>query len=127
MCTMLKHGSREVPEPGIFAQDTVGPTARPFRRFLGMRRLGTTLRTWAVVSAAALLLAGCMVAAAGAGAGGGIYFTQRGVESVVPATVDRAAAATATAFDQLKVRQTKSQAERGGEGGKGETGGRAGA
>src|SRR5437773_10892762 len=99
MCTMLKHGSREGPEPGIFAQDTVGPTARPLRRLLGVRRMGTTLRTWAAVSAAALL-AGCMVAAAGAGAGGGIYFTQRGVESVVPATVERAAAATATAFDQ---------------------------
>src|ERR1041384_1597228 len=78
-----------------------------------MRRTGTTLRTRAAVSAAALLLAGCMVAAAGAGAGGGIYFTQRGVESVVPATVDRAATATATAFDQLKVRQTKSQVEQG--------------
>src|SRR5256885_1569527 len=80
-----------------------------------MRRTGTTLRTWAAVSAAALL-AGCMVAAAGAGAGGGIYFTQRGVESVVPATVERAAAATATAFDQLKGRQTKSQVEQGEEG-----------
>src|SRR5438046_6276274 len=107
MRTMLRHCSREVPEPGIFAQDTVGPTARPFRRFLGMRRMSTTLRTWAAVSAAALLLAGCMVAAAGAGAGGGIYFTQRGGESVVPATVDRAAAATATACDQLKLRRSE--------------------
>ena len=80
-----------------------------------MRRTGTPPRTWAAVSAAALL-AGCMVAAAGAGAGGGIYFTHRGVESVVPATVDRAAAATATAFDQLKVRQTKSQVEQGEDG-----------
>src|SRR2546426_8571502 len=72
MCTMLKHGSREVAEPGIFAQDTVGQTARHLRRYLGMRRTGTPPRTWAAVSAAALL-AGCMVAAAGAGAGGGIY------------------------------------------------------
>src|SRR5207247_10663871 len=80
-----------------------------------MRRTGTTLRTWAAVSAAALL-AGCMVAAAGAGAGGGIYFTQRGVESVVPATVERAAAATTDAFNQLKVRQTKSQVEQGEDG-----------
>lgn len=78
-----------------------------------MRRTGSTWRTWVAASAAAVLLAGCVVAAAGAGAGGGIYFTQRGVESVVPATVDRAAAATATAFDQLKVRQTKSQVEQG--------------
>src|SRR5207237_6667734 len=51
-CTMRRHGSREVPEPGIFAQDTVGPTARPLRRLLGVRRMGTTLRTWAAVSAA---------------------------------------------------------------------------
>jgi len=69
--------------------------------------------SWAAAGAAALLLAGCVVAAAGAGAGGGIYFTQRGVESVVPATVERAAAATNQAFDQLKVRQTKSQVEQG--------------
>jgi len=54
-----------------------------------------------------------MVAAAGTGAGGGIYLTQRGVESVVPATVERAAAATTQAFDELKVRQTKSQVEQG--------------
>src|SRR5689334_17078806 len=77
-----------------------------------MRRTGSTLLTWAAASAAAPLLAGCMVAA-GAGAGGGIYFTQRGVESVVPATVERAAAATTDAFGQLKVRQTKSQVEQG--------------
>src|SRR5206468_10947469 len=90
-----------------------------------MRRTGTTLRTWAAVSAAALL-PGCMVAAAGAGAGGGIYFTQRGVESVVPATVERAAAATATAFDQLKGRRTNSQVEQGEDGQQREIGGTAG-
>ena len=77
-----------------------------------MRR-STITRSWAAASPAALLLAGCMVAAAGAGAGGGIYFTQRGVESVVPATVERAAAATTQAFDELKVRQTKSRVEQG--------------
>jgi len=77
-----------------------------------MRRSIIT-RSWAAAGPAALLLAGCVVAAAGAGAGGGIYFTQRGVESVVPATVERAAAATTQAFDELKVRQTKSQVEQG--------------
>ena len=80
-----------------------------------MRRSITT-RSWAVASSAALLLAGCVVAAAGAGAGGGIYLTQRGVESVVPATAERAAAATTQAFDELKVRQTKSQVEQGEDG-----------
>ena len=59
---------------------------------------------------------GCVVAAAGAGAGGGIYLTQRGVESVVPVAVDRAATATRQAFDQLKIRQTKSQIEQGEQG-----------
>jgi hypothetical protein len=90
-----------------------------------MRRTNTT-RSWAAASAAALLLAGCVVAAAGAGAGGGIYFTQRGVESVVPATVERAAAATNQAFDQLKVRQMKSQVEQGEDGEKREIEGTAG-
>lgn len=55
----------------------------------------------------------CLVAAAGAGAGGGIYFTQRGVESVVPATVERAASATDQAFAELKIRRTKVQTEQG--------------
>ena len=90
-----------------------------------MRRTNTT-RSWAAASAAALLLAGCVVAAAGAGAGGGIYLTQRGVESVVPATVERAAAATNQAFDQLKVRQVKSQVEQGEDGEKREIDGTAG-
>ena len=63
-------------------------------------------RGWAAAGVA-ILAAGCVVAAAGAGAGGGIYFTQRGVESVVPASVERAAAATTQAFDQLHIRQTK--------------------
>jgi hypothetical protein len=74
-------------------------------------------RAWALVGLASLAAA-CVVAAAGAGAGGGIYFTQRGVESVVPASVARAAAATSQAFAQLKIRQTKStteQADNGGE------------
>ena len=90
-----------------------------------MRRTNTT-RSWAAASAAALLLAGCVVAAAGAGAGGGIYLTQRGVESVVPTTVERAAAATNQAFDQLKVRQVKSQVEQGEDGEKREIDGTAG-
>jgi hypothetical protein len=58
-----------------------------------------------------LFLAGCLLAAAGAGAGGGIYFTERGVESIVPVSVDRAASATRKALDELKVRQTKSASE----------------
>ncbi|PYO72790.1 MAG: hypothetical protein DMD67_16545, partial [Gemmatimonadetes bacterium] len=57
------------------------------------------------------VLGACVVAAAGAGAGGGMYLTQRGVESVVPVSVDRAATATTRAFDELKIHQTKSATE----------------
>jgi uncharacterized protein DUF3568 len=58
-----------------------------------------------------LFLAGCVLAAAGAGAGGGIYFTERGVESVVPVSMDRAASAARQALDELKVQSTKSATE----------------
>jgi len=75
---------------------------------------------------AALGLAACVVAAAGAGAGGGIYLTQRGAESVVPMTIDRAAAATRQAFDELKIRETKSSTEQGADGEKREVEGTAG-
>src|SRR5256712_8913158 len=81
-----------------------------------MQRSGVTLRSQAAAVPAALLLAGCVVAAAGAGAGGGIYLTQRGVESVVPVPVERAATAASKAFEQLKIKQTKSQVEQGDDG-----------
>jgi len=61
---------------------------------------------------AVLITTGCVVAAAGAGAGGGVYFTQRGVESLVAAPVDRASAATEQAFRQLGIRQTKTAVEK---------------
>jgi len=74
------------------------------------------MRTWAHGMAAgtvALLAAGCFLAAAGAGAGGAIYVTERGAEAVIPAPMERAATATRQAFDQLKIRQTKSTTEQG--------------
>lgn len=83
------------------------------------------LRAWAA-ACAALGLAACVVAAAGAGAGGGIYLTQRGAESVVPMTIDRAAGATRQAFDELKIRETKSSTEQGADGEKREVEGTAG-
>lgn len=63
-----------------------------------------------------MLLAGCVLAAAGAGAGGGIYLTDRGVESLVPISVDGAAAAAQKAFQELKVTETKSSTEQTGDG-----------
>ena len=79
-------------------------------------RLLARLPRWATAGAAGSVLTGCVVAAAGAGAGGGIYLTQRGVESVVPVAVDRAATATRQAFDELKIHQTKSQIQQGEQG-----------
>src|SRR5207245_8447627 len=105
--------SRAVDGPGIFA-GTVGHRSGPGSlqgEGLAMHRK-TRLRAWAAAAlAGGTLAAGCVVAAAGAGAGGGIYFTQRGAESVVPATVDRAAAATKQAFTELKIRETKSEVQ----------------
>ena len=54
-----------------------------------------------------IVTGGCVVAAAGAGAAGGIYFTERGAESVVPVPLERAADATQRAFDELKIQKTK--------------------
>lgn len=64
------------------------------------------MRPW-MPAVPALLSAACLFAAAGAGAAGGIYFTERGAESVVPVSVERAADATQRAFDALKIRKTK--------------------
>ncbi len=61
------------------------------------------------IPAAALLAAGisgCVVAAAGAGAGGGIYLTSRGVESVVSHPVASVADATEAAFRELGIERT---------------------
>ena len=51
-------------------------------------------------------LSGCVLAAAGAGAGGGIYLTCRGVESVIPAPLDDVASATERTFAALEIRRT---------------------
>ena len=76
-----------------------------------------------LVAVVVLTSTGCFLAAAGAGAGGGIYFTQRGVESVVAAPVERASAATEQTFRQLGIRQTKTAAEQEGGQDKREIGG----
>jgi len=84
------------------------------------------LRTSVTATFPVAVLGACVVAAAGAGAGGGIYLTQRGVESVVPVSVDRAATATTRAFDELKIHQTKSATEQEADGEKREVEGTAG-
>jgi Protein of unknown function (DUF3568) len=84
----------------------------------------STTRAWSALPLG--FLGACVVAAAGAGAGGGIYLTQRGVESVVPVTVDRAATATTRAFEELKIHQTKTSTEQESDGEKREVDGTAG-
>jgi hypothetical protein len=74
-------------------------------------------KSWAGAAPALWLTGGCFLAAAGAGAGGGIYLTTRGVESVVPASLDRAAAGTKQAFGELKIRQTKAESQQDADGG----------
>jgi hypothetical protein len=72
------------------------------------------LITWLLGSATAVGASGCLVAAAGAGAGGAVYVGDRGVESVVAASVDRAYDATVRAFRELGVTEGKSSSERDG-------------
>lgn len=74
------------------------------------RRLG-----WGLVAAVALPAGGCLVAAAGAGAGGAVYLSDRGVESVVAAPVDRAWDAARRAFGEQGVTEGKTTTEREGD------------
>src|SRR3989454_11390587 len=68
----------------------------------------TRVRAWAAAAlAGGTLAAGCVVAAAGAGAGGGIYFTQRGAETGVAPPGDRAAAGPKQGVTQLQIPETK--------------------
>lgn len=68
----------------------------------------------AICGLAVLVMGGCIFAAAGAGAGGGIYYSGRGVESIVTSPVDRTYSAAEQAFAQLGIRQTKTSTEQAG-------------
>lgn len=68
-----------------------------------MRRFGSI----AILLSAVLTLPACILAAAGAGGGGGIYFTSRGVQSVVAAPVETVATATNQTFDHFAITQTE--------------------
>ncbi|HEV8356372.1 MAG TPA: DUF3568 family protein [Gemmatimonadales bacterium] len=57
---------------------------------------------------------GCILAAAGAGAGGAVYVGDRGVESVVAAPVDRVYEASRQAFKDLGIAETKTSSEQDG-------------
>lgn len=74
---------------------------RSFRRF-GM--------VFAIASAP-ILTTGCLVAAAGAGAGAAIHLSDRGAESVVTASVDRTYAVTRQVFQEMSITEGKSSSK----------------
>jgi hypothetical protein len=77
------------------------------------------MRAWRVgllVAAVPALAGGCVLAAAGAGAGGAVYVSDRGAESVVNATVDKTQQAAREAFRELGIKETKTSTEQAGSG-----------
>ena len=68
-----------------------------------------------ILLALPLAAGGCLFAAAGAGAGGGIYFFDRGVGSVVTAPVAKASSATQQTFQEMGINQKKTSTEQEGE------------
>jgi hypothetical protein len=68
-----------------------------------------------IVLACVALVSGCLVAAAGAGAGGAIYVTSRGAESLVDASVSRVASAVEATFNEMGIKETKRATEDGGD------------
>jgi hypothetical protein len=77
-------------------------------------QLSGALKRGFVVLLAPYVLWGCVAAAAGAGAGAGIYYTTRGVESIVPASVDATFAAAESAFEHFEIEETSMKVESGG-------------
>jgi carbon monoxide dehydrogenase subunit G len=64
----------------------------------------------ALVFAGVLTTGGCLAAAAG-GLGAGIYYSDRGAESLVAAPIDKVYAATQAAFRDLNIAETKTSTE----------------
>jgi hypothetical protein len=77
-------------------------------------RLSSTLVRSCIALLAPLVVCGCVAAAAGAGAGAGIYYTSRGVESIVPASVDATFSAAESTFEHFEIEQTSMKVEDGG-------------
>lgn len=68
----------------------------------------------AAVMAASVAASGCILFAAGAGAGGAIYVGDRGVESEVAAPVEKVWDASRQAFKELGIAETKTSTEQDG-------------
>jgi hypothetical protein len=71
------------------------------------------VQRWAVV-AVLPLLAGCLIVAAGAGVGGGVYYTKRGAESVVQGRFEHVLGAARQALQQhgVRIRRTEGRHDR---------------
>lgn len=72
---------------------------RPMRNYLV---LPAVLPAW---------LSGCLLAAAGAGAGGAIYVTERGAEAQLAAPVPQAFEASRQVFQELSITETRTTTE----------------
>jgi hypothetical protein len=59
-----------------------------------------------------VLISACLVAAAGAGAGGAVYFSERGAESLVTVPMDQARSAVGRTFQELGITETRSSTDR---------------
>lgn len=70
-------------------------------------RENPSVRTWLVTGAMPLLLTGCILAAAGAGAGGAVYVSERGAESVIDASVDKTFDAARQTFQEMGINEVK--------------------
>lgn len=67
-----------------------------------------------LLAVAAPLLTGCLIAAAGAGAGGAVYFTSRGAQSLVDASVTQVASAVDETYSEMGIDVTATSTENSG-------------
>ncbi len=70
---------------------------------------------WAPIAFLCAALTGCFLAAAGAGAGGAVYLTSRGAESLVDASVEDVASAVEETYSNLGITLTGTTTEGGGD------------
>ena len=79
-----------------------------------MARSARSLQTLALVLALALPASGCLAAAA-AGAAGGVYFTTRGAESLVEGPIDQVTARAEAVMSEMQIVKDGESSERGGD------------
>jgi hypothetical protein len=78
------------------------------------KRLAAWAIAWSLLVPVVATLPACAAAAAGAGAGGALYFTSRGVESIVDGTVGDVAQAVRETFSDMGISIDDTKTEEGG-------------